>query len=119
MWEQYTTSSDSVAVATTPYRISRGLRYPRYVSLHRMQYTDEPYPLDCSPGDAGSMDATILHKRPEFRHEQEVRLVAARDTALLMHAGVSDSKTGERIEGWRPDDDGPPHLLHINAYRDW
>lgn len=110
MWEQYTESSDSVVLVTTPYRISRGLRYPRYVRLHRMQYTDEPFPVDCSPGYS-DIHATILHKRPEYQHEQEVRLIAEKETRVSI--AMVDSKTGERIEGWQPGDDGPPHLLRI------
>ena len=110
MWEQYTTSSNSVVLVTTPYRISRGLRYPRYVRLHRMQYRDEPHPVDCSPGFL-DIHATILHKRTEFQDEKEVRLIAEKDTRIS--GATVDNKTGERIEGWQPHVDGPPHLLHI------
>ena len=110
MWEQYTQSSDSVVLVTTPHRISRGLRYPRYVRLHRMQYTDEPFSVDCSPGGS-DIHATILHKRTEYQHEQEVRLIAEKETRVL--PAVRDTATGEQIEGWQPGDDGPPHLLHI------
>lgn len=110
MWEQYTGGSDSVVLVTTPHRIARGLRYPRYVRLHRMQYSDEPYPVDCSPGYS-DIRATILHKRMEYQHEKEVRLIAERDARVSV--ATVDAKTEEKIEGWQSDEDGPPHLLHI------
>ena len=75
-----------------------------------MQYTDEPFSVDCSPG-GGDIHATILHKRTEYQHEQEVRLIAEKETRVL--PAVRDTATGEQIEGWQPGDDGPPHLLHI------
>ena len=112
MWGQYTKSSDSVVVVTTPLRIARSLRYPRDVRLHRVQYTVEPYLVDCSPG-YGDVHATILHKRLEFQGEREVRLIAEKDARISI-ARVNVT-TAQRTEGWQPGPDRPPHLLHIES----
>lgn len=116
MWDEYTSSPDSVVIKTTAHRMSDCFTYPRYARLHRVQYTESPLMVVCEAGHT-DMHSSVLYKHTSYAGDQEVRLICEPDLRITITRRTQRGDgTVVEHESWDPDRHGHPRRLHVDPF---